>query len=375
MNPVEFVRNRDGGHIMSNVGADPEAFVRSKKGVWIPAHWSGLPFKQAPVEILAMGKLLRDGYAVEFNPAFAYCRYILAWHFNALLQAVQGRFLKNEESLIPQSAIEIDLDTLEDAPSDVSEFGCEGAWNAYTQSVLKPEIDGPSHPYRYSGGHLHQSFNWGCKVPWFDNMPDVFLWAKLQDRYLGLISTYITGSEWSGLRRQYYGQAGEFRIQEYPKAVAGLEYRTPGSEIWCHPALLSFMLGMFRHIYENFEAYKDHYSPTYENQVKDAINAGVSHEDLLDLIPEMPGWYTKKLLREAKKFFAPIMHQDLFTNWPVGNSNAEFRTRGWAEWCAEKGFTHYRDDYRDNDVRVQRTEGMNSQWEMSESDVITKEAA
>lgn len=356
---------------MSTVGADPEVFIRSREGAWIPAHWVGLPYKGVPLDT-PQGKLLRDGYAVEFNPHFSICRYVLAYNFWSMLREVAKRYLKNGESLVAQSAVQIDLGTLEDAPDDVSEFGCEGAWNAYTQTVVKPEIHGPSHPFRYAGGHFHGAFAFNAEVPWTRNMEDVFLWAKIQDRYTGIISTYLTGSEWAALRRQYYGQAGEFRLQDHPNSIGGLEYRTPGSEVWSHPALLSFILGLFRHIYENFPTYKKHYSPQYEGQVRDAINAGVSHDSLLDLIPEMPGWYTRKLLKVARAFFAPIMHDDLLplTHIYAGKS---FRTLGWGEWCTENGYTHYRDDYRDDDVPVVRTKGMNNQWEMAETDATPLE--
>jgi len=350
------------------IGADPEAFIlHGKDKTPVPAHERGFPPKALPLRT-DQGKLIRDGYAVEFNPTVQSCRYILSNVFYALMRNAAKR-LQPGDGLYTHSTIEIDPATLEDAPSDVAEFGCEGAWNAYIGSLCKPEIHGPTHPYRYSGGHFHQSVGRAAEtyVSWAKKLENVFLWAKMQDRYTGLISTYLTGSELSALRRRYYGQAGEFRLQDHgAEYAASLEYRTPGSEVFGHPAVLSLCLGLFRHIYEYFDQFKDSYDPTKEAQVRDAINAGVSHDDLLDLIPELPGWYSHKVLKLTRKKIAPLMHQDLVPNLD-GYMLHTGQRGGWLEWCQSLGWNHYRDDYRSNDDRpLEMTEKLlkkNLKWE------------
>lgn len=334
---------------MSSIGADPEAFIIDKlTRQAIPAHRQGLPPKHAAWLLGNGGKVLRDGYAIEFNPTHSTCRYVMSSNFYQVLRRLAGKFVGPNEDVVFQSAMPIDLATLEDAPGDVSEFGCEGAWNAYEQRVLKPEIHGPTHPLRYTGGHIHGSFDYGTKVEWAKDLENVFLWAKMEDRWLGLLTTYIAGSEWLRLRRKYYGQAGEFRLQDHPFTVAAVEYRTPGSEIWSHPALLSLSLGVFRQVYENFRKFRDSYDPTQEKEVRAAIDAGVSHDSLLDLIPDMPGWYSKKLLKRARNYFAPLMHEPLMCHAETYQNWASNRY-GWREWCKEQGFEHYRNDYRSND--------------------------
>lgn len=346
---------------MSTVGADPEAFIVAEGKIRrpIPAHKVGLPYKQMP-HALVDGFVLRDGYALELNPRFSPCRTNLVANFWHLLKQVRQHYTQ-QQRIITQSAMEVDLTELQDAPDDVAEFGCEGAWNAYSQTVVKPEIHGPSHPLRYTGGHIHVAHPAGASVPWATKLENVFLCIKLMDRYPGLISTFLTGSEWSWYRRQYYGQAGEFRLQEHPGTVAALEYRTPGSEVWSHPALTTLMLGLVRHIYENFESFAQSYSPTFEPQVQDAINAGMGDRSLLDLIPELPGWYSRKLLKRARPFFRKTMHQDL-TPHITKHLNFSTMGKGWGSWCKEQGYIHYRNDYRGNDARVILTQGMNAFW-------------
>lgn len=325
------------------LGADPELFITDRRGKPVPAHTVGLPHKLMPVEF-DDGEVLRDGYALELNPRHDVCRVIVSSHYWSLLSEVRASFLGRGLQLIAKSAVEIDLGSLEGAPEDVSMFGCDGAWNAYSGKIVRPSIHGPTHPYRYTGGHFHGAFYSGHSIPWAKRPEDVFLWAKMEDRFLGLISTYLTGSEWLGLRRLYYGQAGEFRFQDHKGTVAALEYRTPGSEVFSHPVLLNFCFGLFREVYENFDHFKEHYGTDYENEVKDAINAGQTHNDLLDLIPEIPGWYSKKLLRRARQFFRPKMHKNLVPNLDKYLNQASMG-RGWAEWCREVGYVHYRDVY------------------------------
>lgn len=345
------------GGAFSTLGADPEFFLANSEGKLFPAHQAGLPYKEMPIPFMN-GKALRDGYALELNPTADSCRTVMAYYVWGLLKDLRAKHLPYGTKVLARSAAEIDLKALEDAPGDVSQFGCDGAWNAYSQTIVKPSLHGPTHPLRYTGGHLHASRPTHNKH-WAKDMDDVFLWAKLEDRFTGLISTYLTGSEWAGLRRQYYGQAGEFRLQEYPNAIGGLEYRTPGSEIFSHPALLNLCLGVFREVYEQFPEFKKYYSPKEEQQVRDAINKGESHDDLLDLIPELPGWYTRKLLKEARPFFQKDMHQDLVPHL------ADYYTYsgsgwGWAEWCKDKQYVHWRRHYFGGNAPV--TPRVNALW-------------
>ena len=321
------------------LGMDPEGFI-VKGGVPFPAHMVGLPDKANPARLPGYsGKVLRDGYAVEFNPFPEHCRGLLDGNLRHSISGMRRKYLRKHwfAQLIFKSAMKIDLATLEGSPRDVCEFGCEGAWNAYVQSIVKPTIHGRTHEWRYTGGHMHGSFGMQYVVPWAKSMEDTFLLIKILDRYVGLFSTYLTGSEFSKLRREYYGQAGEFRIQPHPHTIAAIEYRTPGSEIMSHNALSSLCFGVFREILENYPCFAEVYDPAYEEQARQAIDNGISDPDLLDLIPELQNWYDKKVLRKAKKFFAPYLWADQFSLNP-GNSRRSNMMRGWGEVARRLGF-------------------------------------
>ena len=320
------------------LGMDPEAFL-VKGGKPFPAHVARLPSKEKPCVLKNYaGKVLRDGYAVEFNPNPEHCRGLLDLNLRRSISGMRREFLRKHvfTKLIFKSAMRIDLDTLEGAPRDVSEFGCEGAWNAYQQTIVKPTIHGRIHPYRYTGGHMHGSFGQQFVVPWAKSMEDTFLLIKILDRYVGLVSTFLTGSEWAKLRRKYYGQAGEFRIQNHPYTIAAIEYRTPGSEIMSHQALSGLCFGMFREILENYPGFAEQYDPTYEEQVRQVIDNGEPDKDILDLLPEWSDWYSKKLLVKAQKFFRPYLWADQFT-LNRSNSRQSSLMRGWSEVAARLG--------------------------------------
>lgn len=354
---------------ISMLGMDPEVFIwNTTSQSYVPAHKRNFNHKTF-IEMEGSGGFIRDGYAIEFNPHAVNCRYVLSARLYSLLASIQRTKLLKDDAVVARSTIEIDFDTLEDAPGDVSEFGCESAWNAYSEGLEKPDIDGRTHPYRYAGCHFHHSIieNYKVHYEWANNPSDVFLWAKLADKYVGLLGTYLVGSDLSTLRRRYYGQAGEFRYQSHDGYAAALEYRTLGSEILSHPALLSLMLGLSRHVFDNVPTLKTMYDPTYQKQVQAIINQGTSHDSILDLIPEMPGWYSKKLLRIARREFSATMHNDLLdqaASWAVETSLKS----GWAEWCKTKGFNHWRTDYRSNDtildpIEVQNLTVLNTVWE------------
>lgn len=220
-------------------------------------------------------------------------------------------------------AVPVKRHWLEGAPVDLLISGCDKSWNAYTGAESGPGVKLAEIDVRCGGGHMHISAD--RPILWFDNPTDVFLCVKLFDRIVGLTETYILGSEEAGIRRQWYGKAGEFRYQPHGPYGA-LEYRTPGPEIYSHPVLISLHFGLLRWIFTNFSQFKKVYRPRYEEQVRDAINRGVSDPSLLDLLPELPAYYTKNLLRLARARFNPVPRKPVDLNlWPRSSY-------GWDSW-------------------------------------------
>ena len=188
---------------LANVGADPEFFILDEANRPVAAHLLNFPYKYAPLK-LGRGAVLRDGYAVELNPRFSVCRTELIRNFWDSIQVVDHHFGLSAQGykLVAKSAVKVDLTYVKRWPADVGDFGCDGAWNAYTGELGGPKINGYVHPLRYSGGHLHASYNKGVKVPWAQKPASVFTFIKFCDRFPGLISTYLVGSPAAGLRRK-----------------------------------------------------------------------------------------------------------------------------------------------------------------------------
>lgn len=303
---------------MSYLGADPEVPIFDANGRAIPAHRRGFPHKSAKLAINHLGSVIRDGWNIELNPTVATCREILSNEVGGLLYACH-RALKKGEHLKFVPYYEINLSDLDTAPDDVALLGCDKSWNAYTGAESSPSPETARLPARMAGGHQHISTS--TKAQWHDDPHSTFLLIKLFDRFIGLISTYVAGSELAGERRKYYGQAGEFRFQNYGAGYYGsVEYRVPGPEIFATTPRISFFYGLLRYIHRYFPQFSQVYSPKHEGQVRDAINRGVSDPSLLDLIPELPYYYTKPLLQEFRKRVqkkGPIVFSPI--NWRHGN--------------------------------------------------------
>lgn len=296
------------------IGADPEFFIVDQDGKPVPAHKAGLE-DQYHTEYKSGYRFFRDGYVLEVNLAYpAYCVEIMRnlAHY-CLIDA--SRFLaKNNLKLKAVSAMEIDLHELKDAPEDVKRFGCEPSLCAYTGRVKVPTLIGTRHKRRYAGGHMHFS-----TLP-KSIKPDEFV--KLLDLYVGIPMAVIFNDEGQALRREYYGQAGEFRLQSYPNKTSGIEYRTPPSEMWSHDATVAlayrtadWVLGMMK------EEKINPVPKNIEKKVRLAINECRNPEELLQ---KVPGLYTPDDILKAKETIGKESRYQF-----LGGSSS-----GWQEWAS-----------------------------------------
>lgn len=353
----------DSTDLITMLGADPETFIVNRKtGYVVPAHKLGFP--RTPLEVKSAGAVHRDGWALELNPTATHCRALLAGNLRSLYRFTLEK-LGPELTLLAVPARRVSLLEMDSAPPDVKVFGCDQSLNTYTTVSSLPTVEAAKHPWRYCGGHCHIStlrrLIWGKsvnarekayrRVAWIaekyeENAPK---YIKLLDRGLGLPLTYLFGSPALTTRRKFYGQAGEYRLQDYGKlSFGGIEYRTPGPELFLHPTWMSLVYGVMRLIYTNFEASSEALGlpNTQQEQVRGAINAGVSHSDLLDLITTIPGYYTPDLLRSTKRhrhYESPLRglnrHVDqALKAWPLNLHKA------WGEYVAEHFFAGSRLD-------------------------------
>lgn len=321
-------------------GTDPEFFIVNPKGEVEPAHlhfpgkdakkgtncgafriWEGgFNGTQRPIQYF------RDGYAVEFNPPGTHCRQLLFSDVATAMRAVL-RDLPPGYSLSTTPTVKIDLASLEGAPEDVLQFGCDPSWNAYSMEEERIELDARSFPFRSVGGHMHFSGiipdpdlrpatqGSPIQLPYnhsplgvdqvITNVQNLPLLVKMFDLYVGLPLTYIMDRPETYERRAHYGKAGEFRIQNYPSPykgvlAKGVEYRTPNSDLYNSKALASLAFGAARQVIVQFEALKKKWDPKKEPLIRDAVNKGERMEELLS---SLENFYTPDLLKKVKVFY------------------------------------------------------------------------
>lgn len=300
-------------------GTDPEYLVLDEKDRPVPAHKVKFPSakRKLTLEGYDHSKAFRDGYAVEINVTPVTCRQTITFEMQRALLGVT-KLLPPGYKLATVPAWKIDLKQMVGAPSDVKQFGCSPSLCAYTGAQKIPPIDAMSHEWRYSGAHLHFSAYW--EEGQYDNRTDEYSMVpspaeiqdpstypdmvKLMDMYIGLPLTCMFHRPELYQRRRFYGQAGEYRAQDYGDFIdddgnkqhsRGLEYRTPGPELWNLPWLASLALSTGRYIIHNRKRLMKRYDAKLGEAVRNAIDTG---EDRWKLLRWLPGThYTPTLWR------------------------------------------------------------------------------
>jgi len=312
------------------IGTDPEFFILDEGGRSVPAHMR-LPPKASPLSVASKGEkkgafsFFRDGYAAEVNVPPAAKRADLIWSMQAAIDALRTFVLKEGERLTTSPGVEVTWEKMGDAPQDVLEVGCDPSEDAYTGLKKFPSLDPSSAKERFGGGHMHFSCT---KTPKGEPSED---WAKpgtipgvvkLLDLYLGLPLTFFFPSVSGFHRRLFYGQAGEFRFQDYGDAV-GLEYRVPTPEIWGHSAIASWAFDTAEGVLARSAFLERQWDEAIEDDLRGAINTGQGVEDVLTALH---GKFDIPLLRSLREVFQPIALSPLDMSPLVG----------WREYLGEE---------------------------------------
>lgn len=225
-----------GQHIKGS-GTDPEIFVKTKSGKCLPAFKF---LEEKPARHPGGASVFWDGFQAEMNFAGAIsCHESLVDHVQVGLKSIlaKARVFDPSAELAPSDIIELDPADLDSADDKYVILGCAPSCNPYNIEPL--QIENPrQHLLRYSGTHLHYGAI-GHTPSWFP-----FGTVIAMDKILGVILTAL-GRGWEDPRRRLaYGRPGEHRVPESKPAgtqpTFRLEYRTPGSFLLRHPALLSF---------------------------------------------------------------------------------------------------------------------------------------
>lgn len=286
------------------IGADPEFAVWHPERGYLPAHAVGVPDRHHKLEFTQKdlwgfgwnlndprsGKIFRDGFGLELNTYPFTCignlleniKKILARTRDALNLSAHGMQLRAPAS------IEVDLaSALAEAPKDVVEVGCSPSFNIYKGWGEKQfgMWNPTDNPVRMFAGHLHfspaqyEGLN-------FTKREDVERSVRALDYYVGIPLTYIFADEPETFRRRvFYGQAGEYRLPPH-----GLEWRTPGAEIWRHQAITALAMALSRYALTHSRAIMDEavtrFGKEFDGLVQRAINTGDGLEDMLKPIYE-----------------------------------------------------------------------------------------
>lgn len=279
------------------IGADPEFFViNTHTNKPVPAHEAGFPDRNNKMKFRS-GKAFRDGYAIEVNIAPSFNWYTVTSRVQSVLSDIESMLDPKGFKLLTIPAIRIDLTSLiESAPEDVLMFGCDPSLDAYTGNQKVPNIMALEHEFRYSGGHLHfsaEGVGSGSRH-WSTRFEDAAMFIRMMDMYVGIPLTVIFSRQHAYQRRQYYGQAGEFRMQNYPDGSRGIEYRTPGPEVFNNAAIANMAMTAGQWVFRNFHSLKKDWPASAEPWIQHAINTG---EDALMLLHELKGLYTPDMIR------------------------------------------------------------------------------
>ena len=223
-------------------------------------------------------KVFRDGLAVEINTKPHTCR---AYMYNNVRYGMwlSEPWKEGEQDSIGYTTrpwVEITHKMIESFPPDLLQLGCSPTMNAYTDRQQNVAVNPRTLLYRTSGAHLHMSFK-SQQYGQTTVIPrDLWCpWIKVADLLLGVPFTYIFGDELEAKRRQLYGRAGEFRIQQYNANTSGIEYRVLSSRLWNHPGTFSLFVGIFKYLMgwgAAVEGIIQKWDPAWEDTIQQGIN-------------------------------------------------------------------------------------------------------
>lgn len=228
------------GPLSRMIGADPEFFLETGKGVIMPA-WEFLGSKEKPNKITQYNSgypdqnAYWDGFQAEFTVHANTCMGWASDSFQAGLKALLTAAKKKDKTarLSTKTLIEVPLETLMNTKREFVQLGCAPSFNVYG---IKGDLDKDSAqiPFRSTGGHIH--FGIGKQ-----SETDLVNIVKALDAVLAVGCVSMFENFDHPIRRQFYGQVGEYRTPPH-----GLEYR-PLSNAWLfHPAIANLVVDLSR---------------------------------------------------------------------------------------------------------------------------------
>lgn len=257
------------------IGSDFEMFL-SKNGEII----SSIPFingtKNQPEKLPRKGFMLqKDNVLTEVNvPAVSLDAANEFWdNVEWVKDFVQAKFGK-EFKLICCPTAEMSDKDLE--PEEAKVFGCDASYNAWEDGLIIDRQIPEGIKLRSAAAHVHISFD-DADIPTSMDLVRVF------DTFLAVPFVLLDKDK---KRRQLYGRAGEFRVQNYGDSM-GFEARTL-SNVWIDNQELT--LYVFNQLDKMFDYYNEHGVKEIDKNREEIIKCiNESDEQLAEKICEQFG--------------------------------------------------------------------------------------
>lgn len=226
---------------MPTLGSDPEFFFARKRlaagkiGTIIGAE------KVLPKGgiVVSGGKVIIDGVQAELNPRADTCRQRDANAIADLFQAIKQRIGKQRITINWSPTVKITTRELKSLSKESRMFGCDPSYNAYGESIEKPNPE--EYKFRSAGGHIHIGKNDSYINDLLIIKGEYIKTVKILDIIAANTCVLIDRDPGNIERRKVYGRAGEYR-----KPPHGLEYRVL-SNFWLkNYRMMSFAFGLVR---------------------------------------------------------------------------------------------------------------------------------
>jgi len=286
------------------LGSDPEFFIYIKD--------KELGHKIIPADKILKGKNEKenathgfaffDGVQAEINPDFNNCREYVLGNIHDCLEYTYKKSCKKLKTkdviFAPIASVDMTQEDLKGCDDECFRFGCSPDYNIYED--LKIDYpDGSKFMTRFSGGHIHLGLTNISHKKYFDDPDKMYNLVRAFDLLPGIMSVCLSKGREERIRRNWYGQAGTYRIQKH-----GIEYRSLSSFWLASPQLASLMFGLVR----------DSFSLVYDKNTNELdILDSVSIDELKNTINNIDG-------RKATELYFDII-KPLYKKTRQGNIN------------------------------------------------------
>ncbi len=200
------------------LGADPELLLVDDANNYRSVEGLVGGTKAKPVPIPTMEQRYEEGFAMQEDNVMLEFNIAPQRSFVDFDHAVDSTLtVLKREVLLPHGLYASDMCSAEYGSEQLQSgqaatFGCSPDLDAYARDKaagVSPTLLGD---WRCAGGHIHLGYDNPSKVPHF-------IVATLADSFMGLQEVALGKTQ--GIRRQYYGSCGRYRVKPY-----GIEYRT-----------------------------------------------------------------------------------------------------------------------------------------------------